>query len=68
MMYKMESQDGKSCQCFIQLRTRDSHPTRYIEFNCIAGLQKTHSGIIGEPENESNVYRLTLFLGIYAVG
>lgn len=64
-LYKMESQDRKSFQCFVQLRLRVSQPTGYVEFNCIAGLWESHYDIIGEPENESNVYRPTLFLGIY---
>lgn len=37
------------------------------EFKCIAGLQENPSDITIKPENESNVYRLTLRLGIAAL-
>lgn len=37
------------------------------EFKGIAGLQETLSDITAKPENESNIYRLTVILGIYTL-
>lgn len=37
------------------------------EFKCRAGLQETLSDLTRKPENESNIYRLTLIFGIYTL-
>ena len=37
------------------------------EFKAIAGLQETLSDLTIKPENESNIYRLTLILGIFTL-
>lgn len=37
------------------------------EFKGIAGLQEALSDVTIKPENESNIYRLTVILGIFTL-